>query len=132
MGEPSGWEAAEALSMLEEGHGNCYSFAALYCELARAIGYDAHAYAGAVVGTEKNLELSYSYVDVHGEPMVLPQGHSPHGWVEIEIDGTTYVFDTEIEMSYLRRGKGYQNMYMMTYAAAARWSYVRAEWDKAE
>ena len=25
---------------------------------------------------------------------------SPHGWVEIVIDGTTYLFDTEMDMAY--------------------------------
>ena len=124
MGEPSGWEVTEALSMLEEGRGNCYSFAALYCELARAIGCDAHACAGAVVGSEKNLEQSYSYLDVHGEHMKLPRGHSPHGWVEIEFDGVAYIFDPEY--AYLQYHKGLSGLgfFKMNETERLRYGYV--------
>jgi hypothetical protein len=129
VGEPAGWEIGEALSMLEEGCGNCYSFAALYCELARAVGYDARAYSGAVVGTEKNLELSYSYVDVHGEPMVLPQGHSPHGWVEIEIDGVSYVFDPEYAYLQYHKGKTGLGFFKMREADRLRYGYIKSMED---
>lgn len=65
----TGWEAERAKEMFETGAGNCYSFAAAFCELARGLGYDAHCISGKV------LSLSV-----------------PHGWCEFEIDGENYFF----------------------------------------
>ncbi|MDO5444731.1 MAG: transglutaminase-like domain-containing protein [Eubacteriales bacterium] len=79
-----GWEIEEALDMIERGNrGNCYSFAALFRELARAIGYPAEAYSGTVKGANYEHE------------------RTPHGWVEIEIDGEVFVFDPE--MGYMQQ-----------------------------
>lgn len=103
LGEPSGWEAGEALSMLTDGRGNCYSFAALYYELARAVGYDAVAYTGTVFGGRED-ELE-TYKDIHGDTVELPYNRCPHGWVEIEFDGGSYIFDPEY--AYRIHGKGY-------------------------
>ena len=105
VGEPSGWEAGEALAMLTEGRGNCYGFAALYYELARAVGFDARAYTGGIIGGE--YVLSQSYTDVHGDPLELPANHSPHGWVEIEFDGVPYIFDPEY--GYRIHNRGYKD-----------------------
>ena len=85
------WEQQYALDMLDMQKGNCYSFAALYYYLAKQIGYDAHAVIGTV-GKE----------------------HSPHGWVEIVMDGTTYIFDAEMEMAYQMRGIQY-DIFQKTY-----------------
>ncbi len=85
------WEKQYALDMLDMQKGNCYSFAALYYYLAKQIGYDAHAVIGTV-GHE----------------------HSPHGWVEIAMDGTTYIFDAEMEMAYRKRGI-YHDIFKKTY-----------------
>ena len=90
LGE-TGWEVRDALELLEQRKGNCYNFAALYCELARAVGYDARAFAGAVFSSGESFVTEYK--DCYGNPMNLPRRHCPHGWVEIEIDGVTYVFD---------------------------------------
>ncbi len=68
--------------MIDMHKGNCYSFAALYYYLAKQIGYDAQA----VIGT-------------------VGHNYAPHGWVEIVIDGTTYLFDTEMDMAYRLRGQ---------------------------
>ena len=105
MNEPSGWEAGEALTMLTEGRGNCYNFAALYYELARAVGFDAKAYTGGIIGGTKL--LSRSYTDIHGELLELPYNRSPHGWVEIEFDGVPYIFDPEY--AYRIHNKGYKD-----------------------
>ncbi len=88
------WEKQYALDMLDMKKGNCYSFAALYYYLAKQIGYDAHAVIGTV-GHE----------------------HSPHGWVEIAMDGTTYIFDAEMEMAYRKRGI-YHDIFKKTYDTA--------------
>ena len=85
------WEKQYALDMLDMQKGNCYSFAALYYYLAKQIGYDAHA----VIGT-------------------IGHEHSPHGWVEIAMDGTTYIFDAEMEMAYRKRGI-YHDIFKKTY-----------------
>ncbi len=105
VGEPSGWEAGEALAMLTEGRGNCYSFAALYYELVRAVGFDAKAYTGGIIGGE--FTLAQSYTDIYGNPMQLPSNHSPHGWVEIEFDGVPYIFDPEY--AYRIHNRGYSD-----------------------
>ena len=70
----TGWENDEAYRMLTTGKGNCYCFAAEFAVLAKALGYDAKCYSGTIgVGRQK------------------------HGWVEIDFDGVTYVFDPNIE-----------------------------------
>lgn len=73
----SGWEPAYAEAFLRDGRGNCFGYAATFCLLARELGYDAHT----VVGW-------------------LGKNRQPHGWVEIELNGTTYVYDAELEMKY--------------------------------
>lgn len=73
----TGWEPAYAEAFLRDGRGNCFGYAASFCLLARELGYDAHT----VVGW-------------------LGKNRQPHGWVEIQIDGTTYVYDAELEMKY--------------------------------
>lgn len=96
------WYNDAALFMLENGCGNCYGFAATFCHLAKAMGFDAVVYSGTIASAA-----------------------SPHGWVEIDIDGETYIFDPEMEMAYaVNRGQKI-DMYMMTYAEAAMWSYSR-------
>ena len=99
----TGWEIEEALKLFRNGRGNCYSFAAQMWALARGLGYDAKAISGFI---------SHTY--------------QPHGWVEIEIDGTMYVFDAEQEGLYYRAREDYNtNMFKMTYEVAAFWSYIR-------
>ena len=94
LGEPSGWEAQEALEFLQKRTGNCYSYAATFYELARAIGFDAKAYTGGILGRGHG-----DVLDVHGDPIELPLGRCPHGWVEIEFNGESFIFDPE--MCYL-------------------------------
>lgn len=73
----TGWEPSYAEAFLRDGRGNCFGYAATFCLLARELGYDAHT----VVGW-------------------LGKNRQPHGWVEIELDGTTCVYDAELEMKY--------------------------------
>lgn len=96
------WVNEEAYTMFSTGYGNCYSFAAAFYQLARALGYDAKVYSG-FIGLD----------------------HSKHGWVEMDIDGETYVFDPEMEMAYLKNHGTRLNMFMMTYEEAQRWCYIR-------
>lgn len=90
----TGWEPSYAASFFADGRGNCFSFAAAFQQLARAVGVDAKT----VVGN-------------------LGKNRQVHGWVEIELDGTTYVFDPELETVYRGRGKSY-NLFKFQYSTA--------------
>ena len=95
----TGWEVEEALTMLHTGRGNCYSYAAVFCLLARQLGYDAEAVSGGVNWNPR-----------------------PHGWVEIEFEGTPYIFDTELEMAK----KGEYHFWKLDYGEVP-WPYHWAE-----
>ena len=102
----TGWEVKEALTMFETGKGNCYNFTAAFWALARGVGYDAVAYSG-LVGVDRN----------------------PHSWVEIDVDGQTYVFDVETEMQYRLQDDYYTNMYQMPPERSKLWSYAKVPYD---
>lgn len=74
----AGWEPEYASAFLSMGKGNCYSFASLFCLLARETGQPAYTVVG---GLGKNA--------------------SPHGWVEMKLDGTVYTFDPQLEWRYV-------------------------------
>lgn len=100
----TGWEIEKAYQMLSTGKGNCYAYAATFWALARGIGCDAVCYSGTV-GTHRN----------------------PHAWVEIELDGTTYIFDPtlEYEQWYGPGTHTFERFFMKTYASVSGWSYTR-------
>ncbi len=89
----TGWEAEAAVEMFSTLYGNCYNYAAAFWSLARGLGYDAYAYSGTI-------------------------SEAPHGWVEITIDGTNYLFDPELEMANLVRGGYAASRFMLTRFAA--------------
>ncbi len=95
------WANEEAYTMLTTGYGNCYCYAATFYQLARALGFDATIYSG-YIGIEQ----------------------SRHGWVEIDIDGEPYIFDTEIEMAYKEKGQ-IIDMFMLSYQDGKKWCYIR-------
>ena len=74
----TGWEPEYASSFLSMKKGNCFSFSALFCLLAREVGQPAYTVVG---GLGKNA--------------------SSHGWVEIRLDGTVYMFDPQLEWRYV-------------------------------
>ena len=92
-GSWSSWSITYAKEMYEDQGGNCYRYAALFCWLARGLGYNAKTVTGYV--------SSYS------------SGWAPHGWVEIVINGTTYVYDPDLAKDYPS-----YNWYKITYATA--------------
>ena len=57
--------------------GDCYVMAATFCQMALMLGYDAHFVMG--------------YVPTNSG------GYEDHGWVEIDQEGTTYIYDPEFE-----------------------------------
>ena len=69
----TGWEVEKALQMFDKGSGNCYNFAATFWILARFLGYDATCYSGKCLSNA-----------------------GPHGWVDIVMDGNTYIFDPQL------------------------------------
>ena len=91
----------DALRILTTGYGNCYCYAALLWYLTRWIGYEPLIYNGTV-GVRK----------------------SPHSWVEIELNGKTYIFDAELEMAYRRKKRFDVNLYKF-YDASNSWNYRR-------
>ena len=91
----------DALRILETGYGNCYCYAALFWYLSRWIGYDSVIYNGTV-GVRR----------------------SPHSWVEINMGGKNYIFDTELEMAYRRKKRFDINLYKF-YDAGNSWNYRR-------
>ena len=123
LGEPSGWEAEEALGMLANGYGNCYSFAALYYELVRAVGIDAKAYAGSVLGGQRE-EYGYQYKDIYGNVMELPLNRCPHGWVEIEFDGVPLILDPEMSYRSLEKGGWIFSFYKINDDVRQRYGYT--------
>jgi len=93
----------DALRILTTGYGNCYCYASLFWYLSRWIGYDSVIYNGTV-GVRK----------------------SPHSWVEIDMDGRSYIFDTELEMAYHRKNRFDIDLYKF-YDADNSWNYIRTK-----
>ena len=90
----TGWTEEYAVPMFQKHKGNCYSFAAAYYYLAKNIGYNPREVAG-LVGYNRR----------------------PHGWIEIDINGQTYIYDTELTMAKRRDGYSYY-LFEMTYRNA--------------
>ena len=93
------WVMEEARTMYTTGLGNCYCYAGAFYYVARQLGYDARIISGTT---------GYN--------------RAPHGWVEIDFDGVTYIFDTELEMAYRKKGIYYYDFFMMPYTAVP-WPY---------
>lgn len=91
---PTGnWSIPFAKEMYQNGGGNCYRYAALFCWLAKAAGYDAGVVAGS-----------------------CPRrggGTTAHGWTEIYMNGQTYICDPDMQHEVPSR-----NWYMRTYSSA--------------
>lgn len=90
LSPPSGYTREQwyAVEGLEKRTGNCYTYAATFCELARGLGYDAQYVEGAVFG--------------------VGQKWWPHGFVLIHKDGGTYICDPELQYASSRG----RNLYM--------------------
>ena len=76
---------AYARKIFETGKGDCYNFAASFCFLARALGYEATAIVGSCGYVWSSTAIA-------------------HGWVEIVMGAETYLFDPQIENYNLRAG----------------------------
>jgi hypothetical protein len=79
------------------GNGNCYVMAAVFCEMARALGYEVRQIAGSVP--------------------LRRGGMGPHSWCEVNIDGTWRVFDPNFTNETGRDG------YNIYYGKSGTWRY---------
>ncbi|MBM6828821.1 GBS Bsp-like repeat-containing protein [Anaerotignum lactatifermentans] len=76
---PAGYTADQwyALQAFENREGNCFCYAAAFYQLAKGLGYDAKF--------------------VEGKVAMARGGYDPHGWVEITINGATYICDPDMQ-----------------------------------
>lgn len=76
---PAGYTAEQwyAIQALENRKGNCFCYAAAFCQLAKGLGYDARFVEGSVA--------------------LARGGYGPHGWVEITMNGATYICDPDMQ-----------------------------------
>jgi len=82
----------------QSGRGDCYVMAATFYYMAKVMGYNAHQIDG--------------YVPRIGG------GKTPHSWVEIDMNGTTYVYDPDFTHEHGRNG------FQITYGTSGTWRYM--------
>ena len=95
--DPSPGSEAMAMYGFQNGVGDCYVMAATFYYMAKQLGYDAHQMAGYVP--------------------LLGGGMGVHSWVEIDMNGTTYVFDPNFTNQTGRNG------YQIYYGMSGTWRY---------
>lgn len=88
------WEEHYALGLLDAGEGNCYGFSSLLHFLYNAMGYDSKTIDG-LCSSRRN------------------GGYYHHCWVEVYLDGETFVCDPVLEVAYYYSGI---YSYFITYA----------------
>ena len=79
--------------------GNCFVMAAMFCQMARNLGYDAH--------------------QVYGTVPLRSGGEGPHSWVEIHQGGKTYVYDPDFQYNTKLNG------FKIEYGQKGTWRYNR-------
>ena len=84
-----GWAASHASRFFRDKTGNCYDWASGMYYLAKECGYSPRIYSGQVHYRNGNT--------------------GRHGWVEITIDGASYIFDPEMDWSYTHRVGSHYN-----------------------
>ena len=80
------------------GRGNCYIMAGTFYHMARLLGYEVH--------------------QVNGSVPLAAGGMGPHSWVEIVVNGSTYVCDPDFTYDSGRNG------YMIHYKQPGTWMYM--------
>lgn len=79
--------------------GNCFVFAATFCEMARLLGYPCR--------------------QMYGQVPAARGGLTPHSWTEVDINGVTYVFDPEFHHATKKNG------FMIGYGTPGTWRYTQ-------
>ena len=97
---PSGYTPADYYGLygLRNHRGDCYVMASTFYQMAIQLGFDAHFVMGYV-------------------PLARG-GYGPHGWVEIDQDGGTYVYDPDFEYDEGLNG------YRIYYGKSGTWRYT--------
>ena len=88
---PSGWTGSYAEQMLSQHKGNCFRYASALAYIAKELGYDARVATGRVAAAGG--------------------GTTPHGWTELNIGGTLFILDANLDDS---KGTGFK-FFMKTY-----------------
>ena len=100
----TGWEIQRANAMFESTKGNCYSYAAIFWALSRALGYETRAISGKVLSDEQ-----------------------PHSWCIIQLeDGADYIFDPQWQYNYIERGLDH-DMFKIPMERIGYWLY---QWEE--
>ena len=81
--------------------GNCYAMAAMFCEMARTLGYKCEQISGKV-------------------PLRIG-GYGPHSWVEITVGGKVYVCDPDFQAETGLNG------YLINYGQKWTWKYEKTK-----
>ena len=101
----TGWEIQRANAMFETTKGNCYSYAAIFWALSRALGYETRAISGKVLEDEQ-----------------------PHSWCIIQLeDGADYIFDPQWQYNYTERGITQHDMFKIPMERIGYWLYQWTE-----
>ena len=95
-----------AYSTLVKKYGNCYDYACTLAAVMQRIGYDAHV--------------------VHGLVGMSAGGYGNHYWVDTNINGRHYIFDTQVENNNLGWG-GYVNHYFYCLSPNSTSMYIYQE-----
>ncbi len=84
-------EVLWATDLFNTGQGCCYHYSSAYVYMLRAIGFDAHLVSGNVPAYNG--------------------GRTPHCWLYVNMNGTQYIFDPDLDMNYYTRelGQGVEN-----------------------
>lgn len=77
-------EVLWATDLFNTYQGCCYNYSSAFMYIMRYLGYDAHLLSGQV--------SSYN------------GGMTPHCWLYVNLDGTAYTFDPDVDMNYYWRG----------------------------
>lgn len=90
----TGWENVRTWDMINTKKGNCYSYAGLFYNLCRYVGYECVAISGNFYG-------------------------GPHAWTEVTVDGIVYVCDPQQDGRLNNFKGGTYASYMKTYGQLA-------------
>lgn len=88
-------EQLYACFIIDNKYGVCYDFTSAFKYMTRSLGFDTR--------------MIYGY---HTNPA---GGASDHSWAEIDIKGTTYIFDPAIEKILINEGYSGSSRFMRTY-----------------
>ncbi|MDO4344189.1 MAG: transglutaminase domain-containing protein [Eubacteriales bacterium] len=103
----TGWYKTMGYNMLTSGSGNCYSYAAAFaCLVKKATNLPVRVCWGSTPG---------AYV-----------AWTPHGWCEVKINGTWYVFDPDLERE-VYNGNG--TCYYKPASSYYGWLYANIKYD---